>query len=129
MSPDQAKELGLENNAFHLATAIDADSHCEPASRVVRDGHHKGTIFSRCEGKWYATDLEGKKFLGSCERLAVVTLDGTGYEDSADHGLNQIALGVDLECPGGEWIVDADDLVSLSDTYGDELVVKWEQDE
>lgn len=112
----------LNNNAFVLAKLIGQDRHCEPASMVCRDGHHKGTMFSWFEGEWIVTDLENREFRGVVDRLAVVTLDNA----DPDYGLNQAALGIDLEC--GEWVIDAEDLIGLQCTYGDSLVVKWVQD-
>jgi hypothetical protein len=126
MDATQAKELGLDNNAFHLATAIDMDGHCEPASRVVRDGHHKGTMFSWFENKWTALDLENREYLGQCEKLAVVTLCDCDCDD-ADRGLNQAAWGIDFEVEGGEWVIDAEELDDLREIYGEQLVLIWEQ--
>lgn len=77
MNKSEALELGMTNTAFHLATAIDADGHCEPASRIVRDGSHKGTMFSWIDGDWVVVDLENRKYLGTVKRLAVVTLDAS----------------------------------------------------
>lgn len=128
MNAKEALELGLTNTAFHLATAIDADGHCEPASRIVRDGSHKGTMFSWINGDWIVVDLENRKYLGTVKRLAVVTLDASDDQDRADNGLNQKSLGCDLDTEGGEWVVDADELDNLRESYGDELIVLWEQD-
>ena len=115
------------NNSFSLRTAISNDRHCEPASRIVRDGSHFGTMFSWVQEKWVVVDLENRNFIGTFDRLAVVSL-ASDEELDADSGLNQAALGCDLDCPQGEWVVDADDLSDLRETYGDALVVLWEQE-
>lgn len=132
MTTEQATAAGLDNNAFSLATAVDADGHCEPASRVVCDGHHKGTIFSWFDGEWIVTDIENREYRGHFDRLAVVSLDYDSDDlpevddaDAADYGLNQAMLGCDLDC--GEWVVDAEDLDDLRETYGESLIVLWEQ--
>ena len=127
MNATQAKELGLDNNSFALATAVDQDGHCEPASRVVRDGHHSGTMFSWFDGEWHVLDLENREYIGKFHRLAVVTIEPDGDEFQADRGLNQTAIGFDMEVDGGEWIVDADELDNLRETYGEQLTVCWEQ--
>ena len=124
--------MTLCNNSFSLASAIGSDSHCEPASRIVRDGSHFGTMFSWVQEKWVVVDLENRNFIGTFDRLAVVSLASDEERDEeldADSGLNQAALGCDLDCPQGEWVVDADDLSDLRETYGDALVVLWEQEQ
>jgi len=127
MNAAEAKAAGLENNAFSLATAIGSEGHCEPASRICRDGHHLGTMFSWDGREWIVVDLENKKFLGTYDRLAVVTLNPDDDESQADRGLNQSSLGCDLECPSGEWVIDADEIEQLQEIYGDNLIVLWEQ--
>ena len=120
------------NNSFSLRTAISNDPHCEPASRIVRDGAHLGTMFSWLNGHWIAVDLENRNFIGTFDRLAVLSLASDEERDEeldADSGLNQVALGCDLDCSRGEWVVDADDLSDLRETYGDTLIVLWEQEE
>lgn len=117
----------LTNNAHHLATAIEVGRHCEPASRIVRDGNHDGTLFTWTGREWIVFDLDGNDFRCRCDRIAVVTLR-PGDPDAADRGLHQAAIGWDMEVqPEGEWVIDAEDLDSLRKTYGDELVVRWEQ--
>ena len=127
MTESQAKKLGLVNNSLSLATAIGSDRHCEPASRIVCDGAHFGTMFSWHRDRWIAVDIENRNFIGTFERLAVVSL-ASDIELDADNGLNQEALGCDLECPHGEWVVDAEALSDLRETYGEALVVLWEQE-
>lgn len=120
----------LDNNAFALNRAMREFGHCEPASAICRDGHHSGTLFtwlpdSSC---WVVFDIENRQHRGIFDRLAVVSLEPSDEPDRADDGLNQAALGMDMESqPAGEWIVDADDLDSLRESYGDELTVIWEQ--
>ena len=118
----------LTNNAAALASATDGGRHCEPASRIVRDGNHAGTLFTWVDRCWIVCDLERR----TCEeisRLAVVTVTQQNPgEDVADNGLNQCCLACDLET--GEWVVDADnELPDLRQTYGDALQVLWEQDD
>ena len=128
MSIETAKELGLKNVAFHLATAIGAEGHGEPAARLVRDGHHSGTLFCWDGDEWVVTDIENRRYVGTYKKLAVVELipvEG-GDGNDADNGLNQTQLGCDLDC--GEYVVDADDMDHLRDIYGENLVVLWEQD-
>lgn len=115
----------LINNAASLAEALDCDRHCQPASRIVRDGWHSGTLFTWVDDLWVVYDLENRACLGEHDRLAVVSLEVP--EADADAGLNQCCLGCDLEC--GEWVIDAEDLPDLRETYGAALVVLWEQDE
>lgn len=112
---------GLKNNAFTLNQAIENSGHCEPGTAWVLDGHHKGTLFTWVGSQWCVVDLENRK-LDFVSRIAVVTLEGDADPDS---GLNQDMIGVDLEC--GEWVVDRDDLKGLKETYGDDLVILWEQ--
>ena len=119
----------LTNNAAALAAAIDAGRHCEPASRIVRDGHHAGTLFTWVDNRrWVVCDLENPaRMYGWHDRLAVVTVtQQCRGEDVADNGLNQCCLACDLEA--GEWVVNADnDLPDLRQTYGEVLEVLWEQ--
>lgn len=116
----------LTNNAAALATAIDGGRHCEPASRIVRDAHHAGTLFTWVDRCWVVYDLENRRCLGRHDRLAVVTVtQQQAGDDVADAGLNQCCLACDLEA--GEWVVDAGDLPELRQTYGDVLTVLWEQ--
>lgn len=122
--------MTLTNNANALASAVDGGRHCEPASRIVRDGSHKGTLFTWIDQYtgWVLYDLENSEPLGRRGRLAVVTLtQQRAGEDAADAGLNQSCLACDLEA--GEWVVDADDLPALRQTYGDALEVLWGQAE
>ena len=114
----------LKGNAFVLDRAVREYSRLAPASAICRDGHHKGTLFTWLGEQWSVVDLENREFHGFHDRLAVVTI---GEDVDADDGLNQAALGIDLEVPGGEWVVDADDLEELRETYGDTLEVVWEQ--
>lgn len=111
----------LQNNAFALHKCIGNESHCEPAAVIVRDGHHAGTLFAWTGEDWIVVDLEIRRYVGRVARLAVVT---TKEDADPDDGLNQSAIGCDLEVPGGEWIVDAEDLTGLQDL----IVVLWEQD-
>ena len=118
----------LTNNAGGLATAIESGRHCQPVSRIVLDGSHKGTLFTWVDQYtgWIVYDIENRDCLGRHDRLAVVTVtQQQAGEDVADNGLNQCCLACDLE--GGEWVVDADDLPELRRTYGDVLTVLWEQ--
>lgn len=116
----------LTNNAATLATAIDGGRHGEPASRIVRDGQHAGTLFTWVDRCWIVHDLENRRCLGRHDRLAVVTVtQQQAGEDVADAGLNQCCLACDLEA--GEWVVDADDLPELRQTYGGIMDVLWEQ--
>ena len=122
----------LKNNSLGLDSAIGREAHCAPASVVVRDGHHLGTLFSWTGDGWIVVDLENRNYVGDHSRLAVVSLVASA-EDSlgfiaADRGLNQCCLACDFEVPGGEWVVDASDLDSLRDTYKDNLEVLWAQD-
>ena len=117
----------LTNNARHLATAIENDRHCEPASRIVRDGQHDGTLFTWLGREWVVYDLDNHQLCCRCDRLAVVSLHSDDSDD-ADNGLNQAAIGFDMEAqPHGEWVIDAEDIDSLREGYGDKLVVLWEQ--
>lgn len=124
--------MTLTNNAFALdrATREREFGHCSPASMICRDGHHRGTLFTWLPDmeKWAAVDLEGRKFLGFHDRLAVVTL-ASDDEFAADNGLNQAALGCDFDCAHGEWIIDLEDRPRLEELYGDSLEVLWEQAE
>lgn len=115
----------LTGNARALAIATEYDCQFGPASRIVRDGHHCGTLFTWVERRlWVVYDLENSRCLGEHDRLAVVTVN----EDEADRGLNQCCLACDLDVTGGEWVVDADELHELRRVYGDTLTVLWEQD-
>ncbi len=111
----------LKNNAFTLNRVIENTGH-DLASTIVRDGHHKGTLFTWLETRWCVVDLEGSELRGFFDRIAVVTLAG---EADAANGLNQTQIGCDMEC--GEWVVDAEALDSLKETYGELLSVIWEQ--
>lgn len=113
------------SNARSLITAMTAPDDGTIPCRLITDGHHNGTLFAWTGGGWVVTDLEREKCLGSFGRLAVVSLDT--MEADADAGLNQTAIGFDMDV--GEWVVNADDLDDLQDTYGAALVVLWEQDE
>lgn len=116
----------LTNIAAALAAAIDGGRHCEPASRIVLDGQHAGTLFTWVDRFWIVYDLENRESFGRHDRLAVVTVtQQQAGEDVADAGLNQCCLACDLEA--GEWVVDADDLPELRQTYGDTMEVLWEQ--
>jgi len=117
----------LTNNAAALYAATQSDRHCEPATVLVRDGHHDGTLLTWVRNRWVVYSLDGRESLGEIDRLAVVTLDRNADPDAADNGLNQTQIACDLEVLGGEWIVDADELDSLRDTYGETLVLLWEQ--
>lgn len=114
----------LTGNAYALSQATEQDDHCRPGSVIVRDGSHSGTLFTWVGDSWIVYGS-----LGRIDRIAVVTLEPDGTDDQADRGLNQIQIGCDLEVKHGEWVVDADDLQSLRDNYGDDLVVLWEQAE
>lgn len=116
----------LTNNAAALAASIDGGRHCEPASRIVRDGAHAGALLTWVDRCWVVYDLENRQCLGRHDRLAVVTVtQQQAGEDVADNGLNQCCLACDLEA--GEWVVDAENLPELRQTYGDILEVLWEQ--
>jgi hypothetical protein len=117
----------LTNNAAALHAATQCDRHCAPATVLVRDGGHKGTILTRVENRWVVYCLENREARGEFDRLAVVTLADEAAYDAADNGLNQSSVACDLEVPGGEWVVDADDLDALREGYGGDLVVLWEQ--
>lgn len=122
------KTESLTNNAAALATAIESGQHCHPASRIVRDGSHKGTLFTWVDHYtgWVVYDIENSEPLGRHDRLVVVTVtQQQAGDDVADNGLNQCCLACDLEA--GEWVVDADDLPELRQTYGDVLTILWEQ--
>lgn len=56
-----------------------------------------------------------------------MTLAESADQDAADRGLHLTSVACDLEVPGGEWVVDAEDLDALREGYGDDLVVLWEQ--
>lgn len=114
----------LKNNAFALASAIEATAHCRPGTALVIDGHHRGTLFTWLGKEWAVTCLEQRKFMGTHARIAVVAL--TDADADADDGLNQAALGIDLEC--GEWVVPTEELPALCEGYGDALEVLWEQE-
>lgn len=116
------------SNAANLISAIEEARSSEwPVSRVVRDQYGPGTILTFFDGRWIATPLDWAAApIKKAARLAVVA--HTHPEDSADNGLNQSALAMDMEIEGGEWIVDADDLDDLRGGYGEALEVIWEQD-
>ena len=117
----------LKNNAFALAEAIGRESHCTPASVIVRDGHHRGVLFAWTGEVWIVVDLENRQWIGEYERLAVVTLHN---EADPDNGLNQVCLACDLETPNGEWVLDAEALAEIrhNETYNDDdLESLWEQ--
>jgi hypothetical protein len=118
----------LQHNSFALASAIGQEGHCAPAARTVRDGHHRGALFAWDGREWTVVDLENREWTGRYKRLAVVTLHPIDDYEQADDGLNQAALGIDLETPGGEWVIDADDLGELQITYGNGLTVLWIQE-
>lgn len=115
------------SNARALVEAIVAPDDGTIPCRLITDGHHRGTLFAWLGDEWAVTDLENRQCLGTFGRLAVVSVDMDDAE-AAETGLNQTAIGFDFD-GAGEWIVDADDLDGLRDTYGAALVVLWEQDE
>ncbi len=117
----------LTNNSAALHSAFKSDRHCSPATVLVGDGHHKGTLLTWVGDRWVVYCLEGRESLGEFDRLAVVTLAATADHDAAEHGLNQSQVACDLEVPGGEWVVDAGDLDELREGYGTDLIVLWEQ--
>ena len=114
----------LTGNANALQSAIVDPVDGTVACRIVTDGQHRGALFAWLGDYWVVTDVDGLKCLGLFERLAVVSLE---VDADADDGLNQTAIGFDLDA--GEWVVPADDLPGLRDTYGKALVVRWEQSE
>lgn len=116
----------LTNNAAELASAIEDCRRCEPASRIVGDGWHAGTLFTYVDDRhWIVCDLQ-QLTSEKIDRLAVATVKQQQRgEDAAEWGLNQCCLACDLET--GEWVVDADDLPELRQIYGDVLEVLWEQ--
>jgi hypothetical protein len=117
----------LENNAAALYAATQCDRHCAPATVLVRDGGHRGTILTWVGDKWVVYCLGNHESRGEIDRLAVVTLSDEAGDEAADHGINQSSVACDLEVPGGEWVVDADDLDAIREGYGDYLIVLWEQ--
>lgn len=126
-------DTNLDHNTLALEEAVSAG---EPTTVVVGDGQHRGTALfldTSCSdpGVWWVLDLEGRKFRGRIARLAVVTLypslDDSADDADPDDGLNQAACAVDLEVPGGEWVVDAEGLPALLEQYGEALGVLWVQ--
>jgi hypothetical protein len=117
----------LTNNAAALQGASDTDRHCSPATVLVRDGYHDGTLLTWVRDRWVVYSLDDREARGEIDRLAVVTLNAKADHDAADNGLNQTQVACDMEVAGGEWVVDADELDSIRDTYGDTLIVLWEQ--
>ena len=117
----------LENTAAALSAATHSDRHCAPATVLVRDGHHDGTMLTWVRNRWVVYSLDDRESRDEIDRVAVVTLAESADQDAADRGLHLTSVACDLEVPGGEWVVDADDLDALRDGYGDDLVVLWEQ--
>ena len=116
---DEENEMSeLKNNAYVLVQALDQTSYA-----VVRDGHHRGTLFAWTGEVWLVCDLEDMRSTRrEAKRIAVVTLHN---EADADSGLNQACLGCDLEA--GEWVLDADDIAEMRVAYEDDLESLWEQ--
>ncbi len=127
MTTTEAKEKGLKDNGYALATTIGSEGHCRPAACVVRDGDHKGTLFAWDGHEWVVVDLEEQECKGTFTRLAVVTLRDESMDDG-DMTMSPFALASDYECPGCEWVVDADYLDRMREEFGDSLVVCWEQE-
>jgi hypothetical protein len=117
----------LTNNAAALYAATQSDRHCAPATVLVRDGGHKGTILTWVGDRWVVYSLDDREARDETDRLAVVTLAGSADQDAADKGLHLTSVACDLEVRGGEWVVDADDLDALREGYGGDLIVLWEQ--
>ena len=127
MDANQAREMGLKYNSFALATAVD-----NRLPRIVQGGDEcVGRVFHWSGDEWRVVDLETLE-CRIIRRLAVVTLESSDPYDlpdaHLDNGLNQVALGIDLDRGRGEWVVDAADLSSLRDTYAGNLVVLWSQE-
>ena len=114
----------LTNNAAALYAATQSDRHCAPATVLVRDGNHAGTLLTWVRDRWVVYSLDDRDSREEIDRLAVVTLDATANPDA---GMNQSTVACDMEVPGGEWVVDADDLDALREDYGGDLIVLWEQ--
>jgi len=79
---DEENEMSeLKNNAYVLVQALDQTSYA-----VVRDGHHRGTLFAWTGEVWLVCDLEDMRSTRrEAKRIAVVTLHN---EADADSGLN-----------------------------------------
>jgi hypothetical protein len=114
----------LTNNAAALYAATQSDRHCAPATVLVRDGNHDGTLLTWVRNRWVVYSLDDRESRDEIDRIAVVTLSATADPDA---GMNQSTVACDLEVMGGEWVVDTDDLNALREGYGEDLIVLWEQ--
>lgn len=72
---------------------------------VIRDGSTRGVVVSYTGRDWAVLDLDRREVSFNAS-LALVTTDADA--DADECGLNEIALGCDLEAPGGVWLVPGD---------------------
>lgn len=118
----------LTGISLALASAVESSRPGEPITRLIRDAHYSGILFTWLDDQWYVLDFDSMDCAGVFKRLSVVTLESADPDAACGSGgLNEFAIGCDIDMRSGEWVVDAADLADLRDGYGDELIVLWEQ--